>query len=116
MTSQEFLKFELKPRRSKFGNIKIEIDGIKFDSKKEANYYSKLVLLQKSGEVTSFELQPKFDMIVNGVKCGFYKADFRVTWKSGSVKIIDVKGMKTPVYNLKKRIIEAMYGIKIIEV
>lgn len=116
MTSQEFIKFEPKPRRSKFGNLKVEIDGIKFDSKKEANYYSKLVLLQKSGEVLKFELQPKFEININGIKCGFYKADFKVIWKSGSVKIIDVKGMKTPVYSLKKRIIEALYGIKIIEV
>lgn len=116
MTSAEFLKFEIKPRKSKYGNVKVERDNFKFDSIKEANYYSKLVLLQKSGEVISFELQPKFDIIINGIKCGFYKADFRVTWKSGAVKIIDVKGMRLPVYNLKKKIIEAMYGIKIIEV
>lgn len=110
------LKFEIKPRKSKYRNVKVEKDGIKFDSIKEANYYSKLILLQKAGEVVSFDLQPKYDIIVNGIKCGFYKADFRVYWKSGDVRIIDVKGMRLPVYILKKKLVEALYGIKIIEV
>lgn len=103
-------------KKSKYGNTKVEVDNIKFDSRKEANYYGKLKILQKAGEVTSFELQPKYDLIINGVKCGFYKADFRVTWKSGDVRIVDVKGLKLPIYNLKKKLVEALYAIKIIEV
>lgn len=101
--------------KNKYGAIKTEIDGIKFDSKKEADRYGKLKLLKMAGEIIYIELQPRFDIKINGKFCGFYKADFRITWKSGNVTIEDVKGMKTPVYNLKKKIIEAMYGIKIIE-
>jgi len=109
------LKFEI-PKRMKYRNIKTVIDGITFDSKKEAAYYGTLVLLKKSGEVIDFELQPKYYLAINGVKCGFYKADFKVTWKSGVVRVVDVKGMKTPIYNLKKKLVKAIHGIDIIEV
>ena len=102
--------------RNKYKSIKVEIDGIKFDSKKEAARYGQLKLLKRAGEITKIELQPRYDIIINGKFCGFYKADFRITWKTGAVTIEDVKGMKTPVYSLKKKIIEAMYGIKIVEV
>jgi len=102
--------------KNKYGAIKTEIDGIKFDSKKEAERYGKLKMLKLAGEIIKFELQPRFDIKINGKFCGFYKADFRITWKTGVVTIEDVKGMKTPVYSLKKKIIEAMYGINIIEV
>lgn len=103
-------------KRSKYRNVKVEIDGIKFDSKKEAAYYGKLKMLKKSGEVIDFQLQPRFDLIVNGINCGFYKADFKVLWKSGKIQITDCKGMKTTVYALKKRLVKAIHGIIIHEV
>lgn len=109
------LNFQI-PKRMKYRNIKTVIDDISFDSKKEARYYGKLKLLKQSGEVISFELQPKYDLIINGVKCGFYKADFLVNWKSGITRVVDVKGIKTPVYALKKRLVKAIYGIDIFEV
>jgi hypothetical protein len=103
-------------KKAKYSNIKVEIDGIKFDSKKEAAYYGKLKMLKASGVVIDFQLQPKYDLIVNGMKLGFYKADFKVFWSSGIVRIVDVKGMKTPVYNLKKKMVKAIYDIDILEV
>lgn len=112
------LKFEI-PKRMKYRNVKVEVDNIKFDSKKEAAYYSKLKLLQKAGDVISFTLQPKYMLTINGVKCGFYKADFKVEWKSGIVRVVDVKSSMTktlPVYNLKKKLVFALYGIQILEV
>lgn len=109
------LKFEI-PKRMKYRNVKSVIDGITFDSKKEAAYYAKLKLLKLAGEVTEYELQPKYYLVVNGVKWGFYKADFKVTWKSGLTRIVDVKGMKTSVYQLKKKLVKAIYGIDILEV
>lgn len=109
------LKFEI-PKRMKYRNVKTVIDELTFDSKKEAAYYSKLKLLQKSGEVLSFELQPKYLLTINGVKCGFYKADFKVEWKSVITRIVDVKGIKTPVYQLKKKLVKALYDIDILEV
>lgn len=112
ITAAEFRK----KKPSKYKAVKTEYDGIKFDSKKEAARYSTLILLKTSGQIKKIELQPRFDIIVNGRFCGFYKADFRITGNNDVVTIEDVKGMKTAVYKLKKKLIEAIYGIKIIEI
>jgi len=117
ITSKEYqeLKFQIGPKM-KYRNEKCEVDGEKFDSKKEMQYYLKLKQLLKAGEIVGLELQPKYDLLVNGTKCGFYKADFKVFWKSGLIQVVDVKGMRTPVYQLKKKLIKAIYGITIKEV
>lgn len=103
-------------KKRKYGNIKKVVDGFKFDSLKEANYYGKLKLQRLAKQVTLFELQPRYDLIVNNVNCGFYKADFKVWYSDGSIKVIDCKGVKTSTYALKKRLVKALYGIDIIEV
>lgn len=100
--------------RNKYRAIKTIVDGIKFDSKKEARRYQELKLMEKSGSITNLELQPRYDLKVNLVKCGFYKADFRY-FENGKEVVEDVKGMKTPAYNLKKKLIKAIYGIEILE-
>ena len=100
--------------RNKYGAIKTTVDGIKFDSKKEAARYQVLKLMEKSGDIFDLVLQPKFDLIVNGTKIGFYKADFQYT-NAFAVVVEDVKGMKTPIYNLKKKMIKAIYGFDIFE-
>ncbi len=108
---------------NKFGAKKTEVDGIVFDSKKEANYYSQLKLQKKAknkvDRVVSIELQPRFDIVINGQKIGFYKADFRVVYTYGRTEIIDVKGLKKgsayQLFRLKKKIVEALYNIEIIE-
>lgn len=99
---------------SKYKAVKVEIDGIKFDSKKEGRRYRQLKLLEKAGEISNLSLQPRFDLIVNGAKCGFYKADFKYT-ENGKEVIEDVKGMLTPVYRLKKKLVKAIYNIDIFE-
>jgi len=111
---------------NKFNAKKIIIDGIKFDSKKEALYYMQLKAQKKAANlndrVLEIELQPRFDYKIeysaNGrtfSKKGFYKADFKVVYHN-RIEIIDVKGFKTATYKRKKKIIEALYLIKIIEV
>lgn len=100
--------------RNKYRAVKTVVDGIKFDSKKEAARYVQLKLMVKSGTVTDLELQPRYDLIINRQKCGFYKADFRY-FENGKEVVEDVKGMKTPIYNLKKKLIKAIYGIEIFE-
>lgn len=109
------LKFQITPRM-KYRNVKTVIDGITFDSKKEAAYYRKRQALLKSGDIVKLEMQVRYDFVINGVKLGFYKADFRETWSSGTVVVVDVKGFKTPVFNLKKKLMLALHGIVIKEV
>lgn len=101
-------------KRNKYGAKKTTIDGHKFDSLAEGRRYNVLKILEKAGEITDLELQPRHDLVVNGKKCGFYKADFRYT-ENGKVVVEDVKGMKTPVYNLKKKLVKAIYDIDIYE-
>ncbi len=105
-------------RRNKYGVSKKEdrtIDGITFASKREMDRYCELKLLERSGAIKKLELQPRFDIHVNGIFCGFWKGDFQYEDKSG-VTIEDSKGFRTPIYNLKKKLIEAIYDFKIREV
>lgn len=101
---------------NKFGAIKTEIDGFNFDSKAEAHRYSELILLEKAGEIRSLCLQPVFLLIVNNQKIGKYIADFKYVTRDGQIVVEDVKGVKTPVYRLKKRLVKAIYGFDIVEV
>ena len=100
--------------RNKYGAKKTVVDGIKFDSKAEARRYGHLKLLERVGDISNLELQPKYELMIKGIKVGFYKADFRYM-QDGQLIVEDVKGMKTPIYNLKKKIIKAIYGIEILE-
>jgi hypothetical protein len=103
-------------RRSKYGAVKTVVDGVTFDSKAEAKRYGELKLLQAAGEIKGLELQPRYDITINDKFCAFYKADFRYIRDSAMV-VEDVKGMKTPVYNLKKKLVEALYPhVEIMEI
>lgn len=108
------------PPGNKYGAVRTTVDGISFASKAEAEHYSRLCVLQKVGEVAWFCRQPRF-VLPGGVE---YVADFIVGFtKDGPgfkvldrIDIQDVKGFATPEYNLKKRQVEAIYGIKITEI
>ena len=98
-------------RNGKYNAVKTEFDGIKFASKKEAEYYKNLLLLKQAGEVIEIVLQPEFELQEGYVKDGKkirpikYIADFLVVYKDGRVEIIDTKGYrKDKVYLLKKKL------------
>lgn len=114
LTAAEYqeLNFEI-PKRMKYRNKITELDGIKFHSKKEADYYLKLKLLLKSGDVLSFERQVKYPFVLNGVKIGSYISDFDVVWKDSGLKVTDVKGVLTPMFKLKSKMMKAFYNIDI---
>lgn len=93
------------------------MNGIRFDSKREAKRYQELCLLEKAGGIAKLELQPRFPLVVNGEKITSYRADFRyLDVRSGEIVVEDAKGVKTPVYRLKKKLVRAIYGIDIQEV
>ena len=101
---------------SKYRAIKTVVDGITFDSKLEAKRYSELKLLERAGELAGLELQPAFPIDINGIKICTYRGDFAYFKDNGRV-IEDCKGFKTPMYRLKKKLVEASYpGVKIQEV
>ena len=94
-------------RRNKFNAKPTVVDNVRFDSKREASRYCHLKLLSQTGAIFDLELQPKYDLMCNGQKIGFYKADFRYRTASGERVVEDVKGgpTATPVYKLKKKIL-----------
>ena len=101
--------------RNKYRAIPTVIDGIRFASKAEARRYGELKLLKNAGKIRNLELQPKYLLDVGGKRIGTYIADFRYRL-DGVLIVEDVKGFCTPVYKLKKKLVEALYGITITEV
>lgn len=106
----------LKKGKSKYRNKKTEVDGIIFDSIKEANRYKELSLLLKAGEIGMLERQVKFKLTDNIS----YVADFVfIEIHSGNKIIEDVKSSytkKLPVYRMKKKLMKSILGIDIQEV
>ena len=102
---------------SKYRNIKVDADGHRFDSRKEFRRYCDLKALQLGNAIEDLELQPRFPMVINGVKVCTYVADFRYRDRvSGEVIVEDAKGVRTPLYKLKARLLKAIHGIEIVEV
>lgn len=126
--------------RAKYGNRKAVVDGISFDSKKEAQRYTELKTLEKAGKITGLQLQREFELIpaqrehTNEIyekgpqkgrfkpgkllecKCS-YVADF-VYWdlENNCMVVEDAKGMRTKEYIIKRKLMLYKYGIKIKEV
>ena len=103
-------------KRPKYNNKKTIINGITFDSKKEADRYVFLTRRATIGEVLDLSLQVPFIFALEGKKMFTYKADFVYYDKTISKTVIeDVKGMRTPLYKLKKKLIEKQHNITITE-
>ena len=109
-------------KRTKYSNVKVIIDGIKFDSKKEGAHYYKLKALQAAGKITNLTLQPKFDIaasvILDGTKrrVRYYIADFSYIDDAGKLVVEDVKGYKTELYKLKRHLVKERHGIEVVEI
>lgn len=101
---------------NKYGNKKVTVDGIEFDSKKEANRYLQLKLLERAGEIQDLQLQVKFELIPKqkGERACNYIADFVYT-QNGETIVEDTKGFKTPEYIIKRKLMLERHGIRIKE-
>lgn len=104
------------PKRQKYGNQRVEIDGIKFDSKHEAAIYQELMLRVRAGELKTVCRQVKFDL-PGGI---VYVADFLAIRPDLSIEgVYDAKSeatKKNRVYINKKKQMKACWGIEIREV
>lgn len=83
------------------------INGIRFASRREANRYSELRLLERCGAISHLELQPRFPLIVNGQVVCTYVGDFRYL-ENGKSITEDVKGFRTSEYKLKRKLLLAL--------
>ena len=117
----------LAKRSNKYGAKRTRVNGIWFDSKREAERYKLLKAMQMARKITDLELQPEFPLMIgdrpvlmrskgypNGRRVK-YRADFRYK-QDGKIVVEDSKGFATETYKLKKAIVEAIYGIKVVEV
>ena len=129
-------------QRTKCGNKKVTVDGIEFDSKKEARRYCELQLLLQAGQITDLQLQKEFELIPaqyetfarygktgkrlqDGKRCiersCVYKADF-VYKKDGQLVVEDTKGYRDPASAsyakvvIKRKLLLWRYGLHIIEI
>lgn len=109
------------PKKSKYRNKKVIIDGITFDSKKEGEKYRQLKQLEQAGQITDLTLQPVFELAptvtINGKKKRSlrYIADFQYI-ENGKEIVMDVKGMLTEIYKIKRHLMKSVLGIEILEV
>lgn len=112
------------PNVPKYRNRKVVVDGIKFDSEREARRYKTLKILADNGYISELELQKSFELIpaqrdASGKllerKCT-YKADFVYKDNDGNLVVEDTKGFKTKDYLIKRKLMLERYGIVIQEV
>lgn len=108
----------------KYGNRKTTIDGITFDSAKEAQRWQELKLLERAGQIFELQRQVPFVLIPKQVRDGkvierpvVYKADFVYT-ENGEDVVEDVKSpaTKTKEYVIKRKLLLWQFGIRIREV
>lgn len=95
--------------KHKFGAKQVEHDGIKFSSKLEGRYYEQLKMRQKSGDVLFFLRQCPIHLPGNTK----YVVDFIEYHSDGTCHFVDVKGLETEIFRLKKRQVEDLYPIEI---
>jgi hypothetical protein len=134
MTAEEYKAWNAKKQAKipKFRNKKKIVNGLEFDSTKEARRYQDLVLMQSAGRISKLTRQTEYELKVNGILICIYVADFSYVqfvpgpdagkgWIGvyhGHV-VEDVKSKATrklPVYAIKKKLMKAIHGIEIQEV
>jgi hypothetical protein len=120
-------------QKSKYNNKKVVVDGITFDSKKEANRYVELKLLERSGAIKNLQRQVRYilvpaqrEIIIDGYKRKegrvierevAYKADFvYIDTATGKKVVEDTKGFRTSEYVIKRKLMRHVHGIEIKEV
>lgn len=121
-STTEMGRLAIPKKKPKFGNRKTEIDGITFDSAKEARRYGYLRMLEKAGNITELRLQVPFVLVraakVHGRnRCARkYIADFVYLDQEGKCHVEDAKGAKTDLYLWKRHMMVTEHGIDIEEV
>ena len=104
-------------KKSKYHSKKVVLDGIEFDSKKEADRYVQLLLMQRGGDIVGLKVHPRFELAINHMKICAYEADFSYFDKRCLKQIVeDTKGYRTRAYRIKKKLMLAIHGIDVKEV
>ena len=102
------------PRPSKYRNTPVVVDGIRFASKREAKLWGELKLLERANLLTDLQRQVRFDLFVNGIKICTYVADFTYRTERGCFVVLDAKGVKTPIFKIKAKLVKSCLGIDVV--
>jgi hypothetical protein len=109
------------PRKQKYANQPVTIDGIEFDSKAEARYWGLLKIRLKAGEISNLRRQVAYELapavVIGGRKRPplRYIADF--VWEEGGKTVTaDVKGAEPQAYRIKRHLMKSVHGIDILEI
>lgn len=122
MTAAEFNRLGLSVKKSKYGNKRTEYNGQIYDSKAEAEYAKGLDNCRSATfareRVVEYRTQVDYPCKVGGKHICTYIADFVVRYADERIEVVDVKSKATmtPVYKIKKKLVESLYGVKIIEI
>lgn len=105
---------------NKYRNQPVEIDGVRFPSKKEARRWGELKLLERAGEIRNLRRQVRHKIVVNGELVATYVSDAEYEERIGPNKwahvVEDVKSeatRKNQVFRIKERLMRAVHGIVI---
>jgi len=103
-------------KQSKYHAIRTQnADGTWSDSLREARFDAQIMLLQHDPKTARVVRKEKFPIVVNGEKICTFVSDWFVEKKTGEKIVYDAKGVKTPIYKLKKKLVKALYGLDIVE-
>jgi hypothetical protein len=108
-------------RKSKFNAVGERFDGQYFQSKAELLRYQQLKIMLEAGLISDLETQPSYPIVINNQKICSYRADFRYKvidelGRTLRICVEDVKGWKTDVYVIKKKLVEAVHHINLCEI
>lgn len=106
------------PKASKFRNVKTEVGGVRYDSRKEANRAVQLGVMERAGLISDLKRQVVFPLDVNGHSICRFIADFDYLDAAGKPVTEDVKSEVTrriPAYRIKNKLFAAIYGREIVE-
>lgn len=108
---------------SKYHSRKVTVNGIEFDSHREARRYQELQLLLRAGEISQLQMQKKYTLIPSQKKPSggteravTYTADFVYKDNTGREIVEDSKGMKTQQYIIRRKLMLYVHGIEVKEV
>lgn len=114
MDVKEYLLLTARPKGSKYRNVPIEVEGFRFDSKREGHRWAQLRHLERAGEIANLKRQVVFPLVVNGHLIAKYRADF-VYEMRGERIVEDSKGVRTDAYRMKRNLMKAILGVEILE-
>lgn len=104
-------------RRSKYGAKPTFVDGMRFDSRGEAKRWGELRLMERAGQIENLERQVPYRLEVGGELITKYVADFRYFDRAKrEVVVEDFKGVRTPEYRIKQKLMRALHRVEIVEV